>query len=74
MTRESAKETFTIPTEIRVRHLIDKIYDDFQSRTCKNCKEQSKDEGCPIYYEAYNLHFAEDSKDFGCLKFERKEQ
>lgn len=53
--------------------LVNKMHDDFSSQTCENCKEQSKDEGCPIYYEAYNLHFAEDPKDFGCSKFERKE-
>ena len=70
MTREEAIErAYNNETE----HLIDTIYDYFESRKCESCRTYYKDESCPIYYEAYNLHFAESPKDFSCNKWEKKD-
>jgi len=82
MTREEAKGTdlkrldikyangdreFQI-SSMKVYRLIDEIYDDFEHRTCENCK----------YYNICSVQEAIDNSryirplDFGCNKFERK--
>ena len=65
-----------------LKEFIEDIYDDFESRVCKNCKfyiESIDDKesemvdmitGCSqIYIETNYLYSL---KDFGCNKFERK--
>jgi len=56
--------------------LITKIYDDFESRTCDNCKWLS-DLGFWVNFKSigYGKDIFEDSikSDIGCNKFERKE-
>ena len=54
--------------------LIDRIYDDFESRICKNCKYYNNG-NCPILQGAsvkYVLDWLDET--FGCNKFERKEK
>lgn len=52
---------------------IDKIYDDFESRTCKNCVHEI---GC-VGYVKCNLRIPRpelyQTRDFGCNKFEAKD-
>lgn len=64
-----------------LEHLINSIYDGFESRTCKNCKYWGEDETCwHLVYEKYLLEgYEEESnmtteKYFGCNKFERKDK
>ena len=58
--------------------LIEKIYDDFESRTCSNCKyglqfDYVTDYGmCEKSYGWYWQGRMEITKDFGCNKFVRK--
>lgn len=50
---------------------IDTIYDDFESRTCKNCKycdSQFRYEPCPIADEMIQ----DIGVNFGCNEFKRK--
>jgi len=84
MTREEAKEIIYYSffekgkyglTKNNIFKLINKIYNDFESRTCKNCS-QYKDGKCRIFQGAkckYTLDVIDD-KNFGCNRFERKEQ
>ena len=77
MTREEAQNglqwtaTNEIMLENRAIKLIDRIYDDFQSRTCENC---SHNNSCEMQYVlrqgVTNPSFL---KDFGCNKFVRKD-
>ncbi len=88
MNREEAKETdlkrleveYTDGTKefqissMKVYKLIDKIYDDIESRTCENCKhfiQQHRKHGnyCGIL-SVNKTGFELDN--FGCNKFERK--
>ena len=78
MTREEAQNglqwtaTNEIMLENRAIKLIDRIYDDFESRTCANCKHYKRISDYPNkceYHETYNLIF---TNDFGCNKFEQK--
>ena len=74
MTREEAQNglqwtaTNEIMLENRAIKLIDRIYDDFESRTCDNCKYL--DGLCTLGIK----HFEIDTNpsDFGCNKFVRK--
>jgi len=87
MTREEAIIEFNIDKTIDEDiALINKIYDNFESRTCENCKYGHIEEDylilCnadfydnSIYDTADNLldnALFYPSKDFGCNKFERK--
>jgi len=50
MTREEAKKIYYPINGVNLsnkKDLVDKIYDDFESRICKNCKLQY-DKYCPI--------------------------
>ena len=59
--------------------LIDEIYDDFESRTCENCKYFIDEKGTKLQFcnartvggiIGWNGY----GKDFGCNKFERKDK
>ncbi len=76
MTREEAhKQLYSawsdeINYSVRPKDILDKVYDDFESGTCENCKWY-KNVGesyrvCLLYDIAYG-------KDFGCNKFKLKE-
>lgn len=51
--------------------IIDGMCDELESRVCANCTKHAE-ETCPIYYEAYNLHYTNSDKDFGCTEFIRR--
>lgn len=66
------EKTSTVTMKV-TKETIDKIYDDFESRTCENCKViqniKKFNKGaayCNIIHKSVN-------KDFGCNKFERRE-
>lgn len=73
--REIDKNNKWFNYDLQLLGLIEKIYDDFESRTCENCHYYT---GKVCYYhEGWNdevgvVHPSMD-KDDGCLKFERKE-
>ena len=48
--------------------LINKIYDDFESRTCKSCKHNKSCETLFVLLE--NISIPAHLKDFGCNKWE----
>ncbi len=50
--------------------LIDKIYDDLESRTCENCKHQ-EGIGCEVYPAAWNW-FSLNESEFSCNQWKRK--
>ena len=69
-----------------VCEMVDKIYDDFESRTCENCKHSYSSsivnpthcsEVTFPYFNEVDAEWEDMSmeitKDFGCNKFERKE-
>ena len=67
--------------DFNVYDFINKIYDDFESRTCENCKHAKKVIGCPCCHHGFecsditrysNSPVRVDS-DFGCNKFKRKQ-
>jgi len=73
MTRKKAKKqfnsfgkTFTLDeARLDVHVLLNRIYDDFESRICENCRYCDKESGqCKILY-------INTDKDFGCNEFER---
>ena len=54
---------------------ISDIYDDFESRTCENCRYyNSKYEYCDNSNSVCNHLVVDIDKDFGCNKFERREE
>ena len=88
MTREEAKEElnnfgYTINEQ---NSIVDRIYDEFEARTCENCKYYtycSKENGltnCSLPYhrcsnndiDADGTWFCPPNKNFGCNLFERK--
>lgn len=75
MTREKAYYKLI---DINTRHfknkLINKIYDDFESRTCSNCIHCK--ESKHLINNKCNLGIKQDfdfgvAKDFGCINFKR---
>jgi hypothetical protein len=58
-------------------HIIDQIYDDFESRTCESCKYSKTHKGKTIEdgVECSNQYMYRKFllKDFGCNLYERKE-
>ena len=84
MTREEAKKVIRnigegwAVSEGDVEELIDKIYDDFESKICKNCKYFK---GTGMIANCSNLEvgkmnggaFIDVDENFGCNKFERRE-
>jgi len=66
-----------------VEHLVNKIYDGFEARICKNCKYYDKDGMCNGYWYDDETVCSDYSvvpnpeiyvdKDFGCNQFEAKE-
>jgi len=85
MTREEVKEKMfyelrfikTRPQEYKnIIKVIDVIFDDFESRVCKNCKYDWC--GCDVQNAIFRISELNDMEmpnldDFGCNKFERKE-
>ena len=83
MTREEAKHLFykinmssvrrgEYPVE-SAKETIDKIYDDFESRTCENCKYNLNGIECNCNESVVEWLDTDTFPDFGCNKFERKE-
>jgi len=77
MTREKAK--LLVKNCDNGNEVIDKIYDEFESRICKNCKYYSSNEllrgickNFQLKLKTLGLHFVPQSEDFGCNKFEKK--
>ena len=66
MTREEAKRDLTNPYEIRVRNIIDKIYDEFELKICENCS-MLRDEVCVNDNSPMCCDFV--SNTFGCNEF-----
>ena len=54
----------------RMHLIVNSMFDDFESRACKNCKHH-KDIG-KSYRTCYEIEL-NTSDDFGCVLFERKE-
>ena len=57
-----------------VREFLNELYDDVESRVCKNCK-RFKNEWCSILEGAsakYTLDYL-DENNFGCNRFRKKE-
>lgn len=87
MTREEAKaehdrhnslqfvESCAVMESDEVLKLIDEIYDDFESRTCENCKHGEYEKNIKGIYCSFVNYCGSDymEKDFGCNKFERVE-
>ena len=85
MEREEAKQDLYYGIQfdtLKIDKFIDKIYDDFESRTCGNCKYNQKyDNSCnnsfvnnilsTSYIGTASLKCV---SDFGCNKFKRKEE
>ncbi len=60
----------------KIAKLINKIYDDFESRTCENCKyfideRNTRLQFCNARTEGGIIGWNGYGKDFGCNKFER---
>ena len=49
---------------------IEDIYDDFESRTCENCKHQ-EGIGCEVYPSAWNW-FSLNESEFSCNQWKAK--
>lgn len=69
MTREEAKQEYWITDgDNNVDEVIDSIYDDFESRTCENCKHNSIGTFCEKDIRRPLIAGYVDIK-FGCNKF-----
>ena len=76
--------TAVVANVAEVGNAIDKIYDDFESRTCENCKHwfmaitrdedhnNTKTPTCMLFAKSDDEYTIFPDKDFGCNKFERK--
>ena len=86
MTREEAKEYLgeTLKDFYDIDYdcdfIVDKIYDDFESRTCENCRNWSQEHitiGLCLMevseMDIPDLSKYSTSNNFGCNKFERKD-
>jgi len=79
MKREEAKE-FEYSLDVDgyyykdVELVIDNIYDDFESRTCKNCKHSGlyTKGWMPCLHPENEYHIKEVHDDFGCNKWEAR--
>jgi len=81
MNRKEIKDKFRGKSFIanQVRQAFDDIYDDFESRTCENCKQN--DTMC-TYQESIKVYckitrgekYICDFRNFGCNRFERKDK
>jgi len=86
MNREQAKDLFRFDRDAygkpkRIMHKIDKIYDDFESRTCENCEWYKKRKGWQLFScENPTILIMIDSEipyyspksDFGCNRWSAK--
>lgn len=68
----------TTTSEIIQDHdaIINEIYDDFESRTCENCKRYVPMKWTDFDNKCASMEnkVSHVDKDFGCNKFERKEE
>lgn len=91
MTRDDAVSKYTMVwqeddhwNDYSIEEVVNKIYDDFESRVCKNCKFYDKEDFlCNVIPESDswimdaldravpNAQFCPDD-DFGCNKFKKK--
>ena len=67
-----SKGTVFFFTKEELREFINTIFDDFESRTCKNCKYFIKDKFVCCNSKAPTIVQINDDS-FGCSKFERGE-
>lgn len=64
---------------VKIEAEVGKTFDDFESRTCENCRYFTTDDGDDYYCNASSvdnsivdtLHSYEEMCTFGCNKFER---
>ena len=73
MTREESKARYVSKQlcHTQCEFIIDTLYDDFESRTCSNCKEY---DGKPVgssYCNTLSTFIVHEN--FGCTEFEMKE-
>ena len=68
-----SKGTVFFFTKEELREFINTIFDDFESRTCKNCKYFIKDKFVCCNSKAPTIVQINDDS-FGCSKFERGEE
>jgi hypothetical protein len=68
MTREEAIEiaTYCLDSSQKTQH-INQIYDNFESRTCANCRQLKAFDLCEVFSNCIA-----EPKTFGCNKFTRK--
>ena len=65
-------------SKVECDHLIDEIYDDFKSRTCKHCRYLNRTKQNVLLCDINNISNGTDygalsvDEDFGCNKFEEK--
>jgi len=78
MTKEEAKLLVEKKCHSGVE-VVDKIYNDFESRICKHCKYYSDNKLLQRFCKNHQLkikppglYFIPQSEDFGCNRFERK--
>ena len=80
MTREEAKYLFNKFEKESTDEVIDKLFDDIESRTCQNCEEFKISKGfngteftCYKGYGNTNMYgYIFTERDFGCNEFKRK--
>ena len=70
MTRSKAKDIFLTNREYStIIKVIDKIYDDFELRTCKNCRSYQDNQVCTNDTSPLCCDFV--SSDYGCNLWEK---
>ncbi len=80
MTRDEAKKEWakTHPLDLDLDSVIDVIYDDFENRTCENCKYNKKQDNFMIFCDKEmcqdnsKMMWHSFTKDFYCKYWESK--
>lgn len=71
MTREEA----LMSTHLTRSEVIDKIFDDFESRTCENCSMYTDGFGiCTIAYDTFERSEDLNKSNFSCNNWEAKDE
>ena len=80
----SSYDSIEVLNKRDVEEIVNMIYNDFESRVCKNCKYFNEDEGCTNELNTLKFKdmfgkweeplYLENMKKFGCNRFERKEE
>jgi len=76
MTRGKTKLLFFTNNDSKrelVYEIIDKIYDDFENRICRNCEHYIIDAGGIQEWNTCDALHQVTKPDFGCNKFKEKE-